>query len=242
MKKYGWKGLAVLLAAICATAIAAVATGAASGAVSYIITSSSQIKDGVIGTKDLSSAAREALKGDRGARGATGATGVGTNGKDGLNGKDSTVPGPQGGTGPAGTDCSGQAPASPARTCPGATGATGAQGDSYFAHAYYATAYYDVGDTNGGAIATVACSSESDTAVAGGTSTDDYTKTVPVGQSFPGRMDWTTNTPKPNRLDGWIVQFASQNGSSPLKVKVWALCVPGLTLPVTQTYQESVDG
>ena len=28
-----------------------------------------------------------------------------------------------------------------------------------------------------------------------------------VSSSFPGRMDWTTNSPKPNRLDGWIVQF-----------------------------------
>jgi len=64
-------------------------------------------------------------------------------------------------------------------------------------------------------------------------------KTVPVGQSFPGRMDWSTNTPKANRLDGWVVQFASQTGSAPEKVKVWALCVPGLSVPVEQTYTQS---
>jgi hypothetical protein len=121
----------------------------------------------------------------------------------------------------------------------GDTGAPGAQGDSYLAGAYYSVAYYDVGDTNGGAIATVACNERTDTAISGGVSADDYTKSVPVGQSFPGRMDWSTNTPKQGRLDGWIVQFASQNGAAPEKVKVWALCVPGLNVPVDQTYTES---
>lgn len=130
---------------------------------------------------------------------------------------------------------------------PGATGPTGPRGpqgpagDSYLLGAYYAVAYYDVGDTNGGAIATVACKSQSDTAISGGASVDDYTKDVPIGQSFPGRMDWSTNTPKPNRLDGWIVQFASQNDSAPEKVKVYALCVPGLNVPVVNTFTESAD-
>src|SRR5215471_10305421 len=114
----------------------------------------------------------------------------------------------------------------------GAKGDKGPKGDSYLAGAYYSVAYYDVGDTNAGAIATVACNAQTDTAISGGVSTDDYMKTVPVGQSFPGRMDWNTNTPKSNRLDGWVVQFASQNGSAPEKVKVWALCVPGLNVPV----------
>jgi hypothetical protein len=121
----------------------------------------------------------------------------------------------------------------------GDTGAAGAQGDSYLAGAYYSVAYYDLGDTNGGAIATVACKQTTDTAISGGVSVDDYTKAVPVGQSFPGRMDWSTNTPRHERLDGWIVQFASQNGAAPEKVKVWALCVPGLNVPVDQTYTES---
>ena len=88
---------------------------------------------------------------------------------------------------------------------PGASGAkgekgdkgdTGAAGDSYLHGAYYSVAYYDKGDTNGGAIATVACKAQTDTAISGGVSTEDYHKTVPVGQTLPGRMDWDTNTPK----------------------------------------------
>jgi hypothetical protein len=55
-------------------------------------------------------------------------------------------------------------------------------------------------------------------------------------------MDWSTNTPRPDRLDGWIVQFATQTGSAPEKVKVWALCVPGLNVPVSPTYTQSIDG
>ena len=124
----------------------------------------------------------------------------------------------------------------------GPQGPKGDAGDSYLRHAYYSVAYYDKGDTNGGALATVACKSQSDTAISGGVSTDDYLKTVPVGQSFPGRMNWDTNTPKAGRLDGWIVQFATQNGAAPEKVKVWALCVPGLNVPVSQTYTQSNDG
>jgi hypothetical protein len=124
----------------------------------------------------------------------------------------------------------------------GDKGDEGDKGDSYLRGAYYSVAYYDRGDTNGGAIATVACKAQTDTAISGGVATDDYMKTVPVGQSFPGRMNWGTNTPKPDRLDGWIVQFASQTGSAPEKVKVWALCVPGLPVPANQTYTQSIDG
>lgn len=148
--------------------------------------------------------------------------------------------GPKGAAGPAGAPGKNgqdgtQGPA-------GQNGQNGQNGDSYLKGAYYSVAYYDKGDTNGGAIATVVCKAPTDTAISGGVSTDDYTKTVPVGQSFPGRMDWSTNTPKANRLDGWIVQFASQNGSAPEKVKVWALCVPGLDVSASQTYTQSIDG
>lgn len=145
--------------------------------------------------------------------------------------------GPQGAAGPAG------APGQNGHNGEqGPAGQNGQNGDSYLKGAYYSVAYYDKGDTNGGAIATVACKAPTDTAISGGVSTDDYQKTVPVGQSFPGRMDWNTNTPKANRLDGWIIQFASQNGSAPEKVKVWALCVPGLNVSVAQTYTQSIDG
>jgi hypothetical protein len=197
----------------------------------YLVTSSKQVKKGAISLSDLSFQARTALHGKPGATGPVGPQGpkgdAGTTGPQGPKG-DSGTSGPQGPKGDAGTT--------------GPQGPKGDNGDSYLDGAYYSVAYYDKGDTNGGAIATVACKAQTDTAISGGVSTDDYTKTVPVGQSFPGRMDWSTNTPKADRLDGWIVQFASQNGSAPQKVKVWALCVPGLNVPVNQTYTQSNDG
>jgi hypothetical protein len=176
-------------------------TSGAFAAKQYLVTSSSQIKDGAVRLHDLSPGARKALHGANGAKGDTG---------------------PAGAQGPKGDK--------------------GYKGDSYLNGAYYSVAYYDKGNTNGGAIATVACKAQADTAISGGVSTDDFMKTVPVGQSFPGRMNWDTNTPKPDRLDGWIVQFASQSGSAPEKVKVWALCVPGLHVPVNQTYTQSSNG
>jgi hypothetical protein len=182
-------------------------TSGAFAAKQYLVTSSSQIKDGAVKLHDLSPGARKALHGANGAKGDTGPAGA---------------QGPKGTAGPQGQQ-----------------GPKGDKGDSYLDGAYYSVAYYDKGDTNGGAIATVACKAQTDTAISGGVSTDDYMKTVPVGQSFPGRMNWDTNTPKPDRLDGWIVQFASQTGSAPEKVKVWALCVPGLHVPVNQTYTQS---
>lgn len=191
----------------------------------YLITSSSQIKAGAVSLSDLSPAAKKALRAVNGIGGPAGPQGP--KGDAGSHGA-------QGSAGPQGTP--GQSGAK------GDKGDTGAAGDSYLHGAYYSVAYYDKGDTNGGAIATVACKAQTDTAISGGVSTDAYTKTVPVGQSLPGRMDWNTNTPKPGRLDGWIVQFASQNGSAPEKVKVWALCVPGMQVPVNQTYTQSTDG
>jgi len=129
-----------------------------------------------------------------------------------------------------------QGPAGPA-------GAVGPKGDSYLTGAYYSVAYYDKGNTNAGAIATVACKAVTDTAISGGVSIEDFTKNTPVSSSFPGRMDWATNKPLANRLDGWIVQFGGNAGAvsdkDPGKNKIWALCVPGLELPVVQTYLDS---
>jgi NADPH-dependent ferric siderophore reductase len=205
-----------LIAAI--IAVLAVTSGAFA-AKQYMITSSKQIKKGAVSLSDLSYHARQVLHGKPGATGPAGPAGlVGSQG-------------PRGDTGATGA----QGPK-------GDKGDTGATGDSYLDGAYYSVAYYDVGDTNGGAIATVACKAQTDTAISGGVSIDDNAKTVPVGQSFPGRMDWSTNTPKPGRLDGWIIQFASQNQSAPAKVKVWALCVPGLHVPVNQTFTQSTNG
>jgi len=185
------------------------------------------IKDGSLGVIDLSPKARAALHGARGATGAKGATGArgatGATGAQGLPGKDGVN---------------------------GINGKDGKDGDSLMAGAYYSVAYYDVGDTNAGAIATVACKAQTDTAISGGVQTlgldaDANSRNTPVSSSFPGRMDWSTNTPKADRLDGWIVQFggnAGINAVAPEKVKVWALCVPGLSISAEQTYQQSVDG
>lgn len=120
----------------------------------------------------------------------------------------------------------------------GVAGDDGADGQDSLFGAYYATAAYNVGDTNQGAIATVACSNPSDVAIAGGVQMIGVGgNNSAVGSSFPGRMDWTTNTPKVDRLDGWIIQFDAD--TAPEKVTLWALCVPGATIPVVNTYSQS---
>ena len=188
-------------------------------------------------------------KGDVGPQGPNGDKGdTGAAGETGPAGKDGAV-GPVGPIGPVGP------PGPPGPV--GAPGQAGEDGDSYLKGAYYSVAFYDVGDTNPGAIASVACQAQTDTAISGGVqvlgigSTQEEIdaanhRNTPVSSSFPGRMDWSTNSPKPNRLDGWIVQFggnAQQAGQPddrwPEKVKMWALCVPNLTIPVIQTYTQS---
>jgi len=163
--------------------------------------------------------------GKPGPKGATGTRGLaGSKGATGAQG----AAGAPGATGPAG-------PAGPA----GATGLTGA---------YYSVAKYNVGDTNGGAIATVACKSATDVAISGGVQTlalgtNGIGNNVPVSSSFPGRMDWTTNTPIPGDLNGWIVQFGGNSSATslgnPAYVDIYALCVPGADIPVDTTYTES---
>ncbi|MFL6059718.1 MAG: hypothetical protein ACJ72E_00705 [Marmoricola sp.] len=125
-------------------------------------------------------------------------------------------------------------------------GEKGDKGDSGLKGAYYSVAYYDAGDTNSGAIATVACKSQDDVAISGGVQTlgldaDANSRNTPVSSSFPGRMNWSASPAAPfaDRLDGWIVQFGGSAGQNPLKTKVWALCVPGASIPVDQTYTES---
>jgi hypothetical protein len=110
--------------------------------------------------------------------------------------------------------------------------------------AYYALAKYDVGDTNGGAVATVACSNQTDVAISGGVQTialgdNGIGNNVPVSSSFPGRMNWDTNSPRDGRLDGWIVQFGTETGNAPKYVNIYALCVPGADISVVKTYSES---
>jgi collagen triple helix repeat protein len=124
----------------------------------------------------------------------------------------------------------------------GATGATGAKGDTGakgadgkdgkdgLSGAVYRVENYTNG---GGGDATVACAddeavSKTFTAIAGGvqaghTGSNDFAVTA----SYPGRMDWDTGEPKPNRLDGWIVLG---NGKYTDNLKVWALCVPNTSI------------
>jgi hypothetical protein len=147
--------------------------------------------------------------------------------------------GPKGDTGATGATLQGSAPK------PGPQGPSGMEG------AFYSVAKYNVGDTNAGAIATVACDPDNDAsqkyvAVSGGVQTlalgdNGIGNNTPVSSSFPGRMDWSTNAPKPDRLDGWIVQFggnAQTSGASdkdPRYVNVWALCVKKTADVATKT-------
>ena len=160
-------------------------TSGAFAAKKYVVTSSNQIKNGVVKLHDLSPGARKALRGQNGAKGDAG-------------------------------------PAGPK----GDTGATGAQGPKGVSGYEVRTWRYSKDDDNsdmgpgyvgvgGGAIATVACS-PGKVALGGGywfTSEHDNgfnSEAVRDGSgvvaSFPGRMDWSTNTVKPHDNSGWIVQ------------------------------------
>jgi len=91
------------------------------------------------------------------------------------------------------------------------------------------------GGIGSGAVATVACAntdaqSEKYIAISGGFEADPgqnlaTINPLAIASSFPGRMNWNTNEPKPGRLDGWVIQFAAGATSEP-NGYVWALCVP----------------
>lgn len=148
---------------------------------------------------------------DRGARGLHGLPGL--RGLTGLTGSTGAA-GPQG---PAGQN--------------GTNGTNGLNG------AFYSVQNYPNG-AGAGAIATAACypsnatTSQKYIAISGGVQDTDNTtnmgtlsSSLPIAASFPGRMDWNTNTPLPNRLDGWIIQLG-QGSSQDTSMSVWALCVP----------------
>lgn len=205
----------------------ALAGGAWAGS-KFMITSSRQVKPGVLtganiknhslSFSDLSGGAESRLRGAQGPQGP-----AGPRGDTGATG----AQGPKGDTGP-------QGPAGP-------------QGPSGLKGAFYSVQTYN--ETIGvGAIATAACDPNDDSnsqnyvAISGGvqdtnSSTNMTTNDnqVAVAASFPGRMDWNTFTPKPYRLDGWIVQFAHV-GAQDNNLAVWALCVPqsdfGGSIPV----------
>lgn len=134
-----------------------------------------------------------------GKSGANGTNGV--NGAPGVNGKDGIA-------GPAGKD--------------GLNGVSG-----------YEVMTWDYDNVGPGGIATVACSSQSKVAISGGFHTrngvTDMSGNMPalsngsgIVSSFPGRMDWTTNTPKPGRLDGWIMRFNDKPAGA---VTLYVVCI-----------------
>lgn len=167
---------------------------------------------------------RLAYTGKPGPQGPHGLPGAnGTNGANGANGKDGAQ-GPQ-----------------------GLQGLQGLKGDTGLAGAFWSVEQYPEGAGSGG-VATVACDATDATrsqqyvAISGGVQdTDNNTsmstlqgKMLPIAASFPGRMDWNTNTPKPNRLDGWIVQMG-QGDAQDTPMSVWALCVPKANIGPTVT-------
>jgi Collagen triple helix repeat (20 copies) len=195
-------------------------TSGAFAAQHYVITSTNQIKDGVVTLSDLSPAAHNALRGEKGAKGNTGAAG-----RKGATG----APGAPGATGPKGDT--------------GATGARGPQGSAGVSGYEVRTWRYskDDADTDmgpdypgvgSGAIATVACS-PGKVAIGGGyrfTSEDENgfnSQAISDGSgvvaSFPGRMDWSTNTVKPNDNSGWIVQV--NNKVNAADMTLYVICV-----------------
>jgi Collagen triple helix repeat (20 copies) len=189
-------------------------TSGAFAANHYLITSSSQIKSGAVSLSDLSSTARKALKGQQGPAGKQGPQGP---------------RGDTGAQGPQGTK--------------GDTGAQGPQGPPGVSGYEVKTWRYSKDDDNtdmgpgyvgvgSGAIATVACS-PGKVALGGGyrfTSAADNgfnSQAISDGSavvaSFPGRMDWTTNTVKPNNNTGWIVQV--NNKVNLADMTMYVICV-----------------
>jgi hypothetical protein len=188
-------------------ALAVALSGTAVAGTAKLITGS-QIANGTIKLADIHPSAKTALKGEHGATGARGPAGA------------------QGAQGPVGPQ--------------GANGAKGEKGG----FTGLVTRHYDyVQDASypgagSGGIATVACDddpavSQTKIAIGGGvqfldvgrstgTLQNAYVGETHITDSFPGRMDWGTNTPKPNRLDGWIVRL---NTTPSVDMRVWVTCV-----------------
>jgi hypothetical protein len=190
-----------------------VALGGTAGAASGLVTGA-QIKNGTVNLADLSANAKSALKGKQGPRGLQG------------------VAGPAGAAGAQGE-----------KGEKGDTGAQGQQGPAAASGYEVRTWRYSKDDANsdmgpgyvgvgGGAIATVACS-PGKVAVGGGyrfTSAGDSgfnSQALRDGSgviaSFPGRMDWSTNTVKPNNNTGWIVQVNDKVNAADMTLYV--VCV-----------------
>jgi hypothetical protein len=177
-------------------------TSGAFAAQHYLITSSNQIKDGTVRLADLAPGARKALHGTPGAKGDLGPAGP---------------QGPKGNAGPQGPK--------------GSDGVSGYEVRTWRyskddANSDAGPGYVGVGS---GAIATVACS-DGKVALGGGywfTSEHDNgfnSQAISDGSgvvaSFPGRMNWSTNTVKPNDNSGWIVQVNNKVNAADMTLYV----------------------
>ena len=177
-------------------------TSGAFAAQHYLITSSSQIKDGTVRLADLAPGARKALHGNLGAKGDLGPAGP---------------QGPKGNAGPQGPK--------------GSNGVSGYEVRTWRYskdddNSDMGPGYVGVGS---GAIATVACS-PGKVALGGGywfTSEHDNgfnSEAIRDGSgvvaSFPGRMDWSTNKVKPNDNSGWIVQVNNKVNAADMTLYV----------------------
>jgi len=195
-------------AAVAAGVVAVFAIGTGGAVAGNLVTSadikddtirSKDIADGTVRIGDLRSGAISELKGKAGPAGTNGTNGVnGTNGKNGTNG----VSGYE------------------------------VQTYDYIAHKQDTPAEPGMGpDYNGagtGAIATGACSDVTKKAVGGGywfTSQNAATEGWSAVASVPGRMDWDTFTPKPGRVDGWIVKLNAPASVDPVDLTVYVICV-----------------
>ena len=180
-------------------------TSGAFAAQHYLITSSSQIKDGTVRLADLAPGARKALHGNLGAKGDLGPAGP---------------QGPKGNAGPQGPK--------------GSNGVSGYEVRTWRYskdddNSDMGPGYVGVGS---GAIATVACS-DGKVAIGGGyrfTSEHDNgfnSQALRDGSgviaSFPGRMNWDTNEVKPNDNTGWIVQVNDKVNAADMTLYV--VCV-----------------
>lgn len=195
-------------------AAATLAVGAASGATAAHLIGSKDIRDHSVQKVDLSKGVNAAL-----AKAGT----PGPAGPAGADGNDSTVPGPKGDPG-----------------TPGAPGRDGVSGIEYRTFDYIAGKEStdsepgmgsDYTGAGAGGIATVVCSSPSKVALAGGVQflgldADNGQAAVTGGNgivdSFPGRMDWSTNTPRPGVMSGWVVRLNKYAAGEPLRL--WVVC------------------
>jgi len=175
---------------------------------------------------------KKARNGKNGVNGVNGTNGVngrdGSNGGNGVNGKDGAR-GPQGIQGLPGLN--------------GKDGHDGVSGYEVRTFDYIKgighrdgmpgmdAGYSGVG---GGAPATVVCSSPDKVAIAGGYWIRDgadermdqnfaaTSNGAGVIASFPGRMNWDTNSPRPGVNSGWIVRF---NAYAPTDVTLYVVCI-----------------